>query len=219
MLNTIILDLAQELGTPFGQGAADQEQALRKVFVISSADLSLDNIPQDDAAREKYQNASIPVSEIPKGGAAKNIHSREKKTGYTHWGNENTSGTLDNESVNENDSSCNDSDTWFPKEEEPINEAKTKSDPSKTDSDPTESETKAGDVPASSESPSKEKGCKADVDEFQTGSHFSMGLGYINHNGRGIPHERSLRGINMKQSLHYTVYLIRLYSLIMRIEI
>jgi hypothetical protein len=70
----------------------------------------------------------------------------------------------------------------------------------KTDSDRTESETKAGDATASSESSEKEKGSKAGVDEFQTGSHFSMGLGHINHNGRAIPHGRSLRGINMKRS-------------------
>jgi hypothetical protein len=200
MLNNIILDLAQELGTPFGQDAADQEEALREVLVISTADLSLDNVPQDDAAKEKSENAPVPVSEIPTGGESKNIHSREKKTGYTHWNNAHTSGTLDDESVSENESNRNDSDTWFQTEEEPINEAKTKAVSSKTDSDPTKSESKAGDATASSESSSKEKGSKADVDGFQIGSHFSMGLRYINHNDRVIPHERSLRGVNMKGS-------------------
>jgi hypothetical protein len=120
MLNTIILDLAQELGTPVGKAAADQEEALREVVVLANADLSLDNFPQDDAAKEKYQNAPIPsVSEIPTGGASKNIHSREKKTGYTHWSNENTSGTLDDESASDTGMSGNDSDTWFPNEEGP----------------------------------------------------------------------------------------------------
>jgi hypothetical protein len=103
MVNSIVSDLVEELGTPFGQDAADQEEALREVVVASSAAvLAVDDFP--------FQATT----------AASVDESREKKeTGYTRWSNEHTSGALDDESMSVNDGSTNDSDTWFTEEEEP----------------------------------------------------------------------------------------------------
>jgi hypothetical protein len=91
-VDSIVLGLAQEMGIPCGHDATDHKEALREVLAATSAPLAFDDFPQDSAANEKYQAAPASVRKIPSRGAS-NIQSHEKKTGYTRWSNEYTSGT------------------------------------------------------------------------------------------------------------------------------